>query len=159
MTNQTESSTPFDFLKGMTQLDPSKLMEEFTNTLKQYQLPGVDVEAVLDTQRKNVEALTSANKTAIEGVQAVVARQGEILKETLEEVTESLKDVAAAGSPSEAATKQGELLKHAIEKAVANMRELAEMTSKANTDAFEIVKKRVSENVGEIKKLAEGLKK
>ncbi len=50
-------------------------------------------------------------------------------------------------------TKQAELVRKAFEQALANMRELAEMVSKSNTDAFAIINKRVTESLQELKGL------
>ena len=49
--------------------------------------------------------------------------------------------------------KQTELARKAFEQALANMRELAEMVSKSNTEAFAIINKRVTESLQELKSL------
>ena len=43
------------------EMDVSKVLAEF-------KLPGVDVDAILASQRKNIEAVTAANQLAIEGM-------------------------------------------------------------------------------------------
>ena len=159
MNDSTKSSNPFDMSKLMTGLDPTEMVEKFTAALSEHQLPGVDVGAILAAQRKNIEALTTANKQALEGIQAVAARQGEILRETMEEASAAMKELSNSGSPSDLATKQGELVRQAFEKALGHMRELAEISAKSNTEAFETIKSRLSESVQEIKGLAKGLKR
>jgi phasin family protein len=154
-----QAQSPFDFSKLVGNVDPSEMMEKISKALTQYQMPGVDAGALLDSQRKNVEALTTANKQALEGVQSVLSRQGEMLREAMEEAQTVIKDLSASGSAGEAASKQGELLKTAFEKAVTNMRELAEMTAKSNTAAFDTINQRVSESMQEVKSLAASLKK
>ena len=57
-------------------MDISKMMEQF-------KLPGVDMEKIMDAQRKDVEALMAANKHAYEGMQALAQRQAQILQETM----------------------------------------------------------------------------
>lgn len=154
-----QSSGPFDVSKVMAGLDPTELMNKFTSALGDFKVPGIDMNSVLESQRKNVEALTSANKQALEGVQAVVARQSEILRETMEEASSAITELSSAGSPTQMAAKQGELLKQAFDKALANMRELTEMTAKSNTEAFNTLKDRNSEIVEEIKQLVSNLRK
>jgi phasin family protein len=51
------------------------------------------------------------------------------------------------------AAKQAELGKQTFEKALANMRELAEMATKSQTQAWEVVSRRFHENLEELKKL------
>lgn len=154
-----KAQNPFDFSNLVGTIDPAEIMDTFSKAMTQYQIPGVDTGALLDAQRKNVEALVTANKQALEGVQAVLARQGEMLRETMEEAQVVLKDLSASKSPTDVANKQGELVKEAIEKVVSNMRELAEMTAKSNTAAFETINKRLTDNMQEIKSLAASLKK
>ena len=157
MTEKAQSFNPFDVSKIMTELDPSKMMNQFTKAFSEYKIPGVDMTTVSEHQRKNVEALTTANKQALEGVQAVASRQSEILKETMDEAVNALKELSTASGPTEVASKQVELLQNALEKALANMRDLAEMTAKANTDAFDVIRNRFTDSLGEIKEMAKNL--
>jgi phasin family protein len=131
----------FDFTKMM---DATKLMKDF-------KLPGVDVEAVVSSQRRNLEALTAANQLAIEGMQAVAQRQSEILRQMMEQASQAMRDVMAAGSPEEKAARQTELVKDAFKRAIGNMRELAEMVSKSQGEAFEVINKRVTDSLDELK--------
>ncbi|UEM22032.1 phasin family protein [Skermanella mucosa] len=124
--------------------DVSKLMSEF-------KLPGVDVESALAAQQKNIQALTAANQLAFEGFQAVARRQSEILRQTIEQTTSIVSELLAAGSPEEKVAKQADLVKAAFEKALANTRELAELVTKSNTEAADVINKRVSESLEELK--------
>lgn len=144
----------FDVTKYLKDFDPTKMVEEFSNAMKQYRLPGVNIEAVVESQKKNLEALTSANRVAFEGLQAVAKRQAEILQETMNEASKAVDSVAKAGSPPEMAAKQLEIAKQAFDKAIGNMRELAEMVAKANEAAANTVNGRISATLDEIKELA-----
>ena len=149
----------FDITKMMSEFDPAKIADEFAKMASQYKIPGVDMDSLVQSQRKNLEALTAANRVAFEGVQAVAKRQAEILQETMNEAAGALDAVAKSGSPQEAAAKQAELVKGAFEKALANMRELAEMVSKSNTEATQAINARITETLDEIKDMALKLKK
>lgn len=154
MTEKAQAFNPFDISKVLTEFDPAKMMSQFTKAFSDYQIPGLDMSALVEHQRKNIEALTAANRQALEGLQAVANRQSEILKETMEQAVAALKDLSSSQGPTEVASKQAELLGQALEKALTNMRQLAEMASKSNTEAYEVIKKRISESVEEIKQLA-----
>jgi phasin family protein len=112
---------------------------DFTKLVSQFRLPGVDFAALVDRERKNIEALAKANRIAFEGWQRLVRRQAEIFQETMKKVVED------AGQ--EAAKKRAELAKEGFEKALADMRELAEMATKSQKEAFDVVRKRFEENV------------
>jgi len=144
----------FDVSKLMKDFDPTKMVGELSNMLKQYKLPGVDVDAVVASQKKNLEALTSANRTAIEGLQSVVKRQAEILQETMNEASKAVDALSKAGSPADVAAKQAELTKDAFERALGNMRDLAEMVTKSNQEATSTINSRISASLDELKDVA-----
>ena len=135
-------------------LDPAKFTEELTSKLRNYKLPGIDVDAVVASQRKNVEALAHASRAAFEGTQVVAKRQGEILQETMNQTAKAFDALTKAGSPSEVAAQQAELAKEAFEKALGNMRELAEMVTKAQQGAIDTITGRISQSLDEIKEMA-----
>lgn len=126
------------------EFDPSKLMGDL-------KMPGLDVEAIVASQRKNIEAVTAANQLAFEGLQAVLRRQAELLRTATEEAGSFVNQVMAAGSPEEKAAKQADLVKAAFEKSLSNIRELSELVAKSNTEAAEVLTKRVSESLDEVK--------
>ena len=113
---------------------------DFTKLMSRFRLPGVDFAALVDRERKNIEALAEANRIAFEGWQRLVRRQAEILQETMKKV------VADAGR-EDAMKTRADLAKEGFEKALSNMRELAEMATKSQKEAFEVVRKRIEENV------------
>lgn len=143
-----------DLTKVLKDFDPTKFADEFSKMLKNYKLPGVDIDALVASQRKNVEALTAANRVAFEGVQAFARRQAEMLQEAMNETTKAFDAISKAGSPPAAAAKQVELTKTAFEKAVGNARELSEMVSKASQDATNSISSRISESLDELKSMA-----
>jgi phasin family protein len=144
-----------DYGKTLGVLDPSEMMDQFRKVFRGIQFPGVDLEPVIDAQRKNMEALTAANKAAFDGAWDLMQREMEMSRESVDAVAAIIKDMKAAPSAKDLPAKQTELLKKAVEKAVENMRELAEMAAKSNKEAFEIVKGRASKSLEEIKQLAQ----
>lgn len=127
-------------------VDPAELLAKF-------KLPGVDLESVLSTQRKNIEALTKANQVAVEGFQAVGRRQVEIIRSSMTEATAQFRDLFSTLKPEERIAKQTDIAKKSIEKAIADARELAEIVTKAQNEAFEVLNKRLSEGLDEVKGL------
>ncbi|MGB8181203.1 MAG: TIGR01841 family phasin [Stellaceae bacterium] len=124
---------------------------DFSKAFAGFTLPGFDVEAVLASQRKNIEALTQANQLAVEGVQAVARRQAEIAREAVDEASTVLREIVQPTAPEERIAKQAELLKQTFERGLANTRELTLMLAKANTEAFDVVAKRFAQGFEEIR--------
>jgi len=113
---------------------------DLTKMLKDFRLPGVDLATIMEREKKNIEALTVANRVAFEGWQALVRRQAEILQDSIKQAVGSLQG-------EDAATKSMDVASHAFETALSNMRELAEMAVKSQKEAFDIIRKRVEENL------------
>lgn len=127
--------------------DLSKLMSSA-------QIPGVDIQALISAQSKNIQALAEANKLAMEGMQAIAKRQMEILTQTMSEASKVANTLSSSGDPREKMVQQTQLAKTAFEQAIANMRELADMVQKSNREAADIISKRVSSGLEEVKDLA-----
>jgi phasin family protein len=119
---------------------------DFAKLMSQFRLPGVDFTAFVDRERKNIEALAKANRIAFEGWQRLVRRQAEMLQETM-------KKVVADANQEDAKKKRADLAKEGFEKALANMRELAEITTQSQKEAFDVVRRRIEENVEGIRNL------
>ncbi len=123
---------------------------DVSELLKQFQIPGVDVNKVIESQRENIKALQEANQTALQGWQSLMTRQTELLREAFESWQASIGDTVKA-PPAEMAQKQVEHGQKAIEKALSNMRELAEMAIKSQSDTADVIRKRFEAALKEIR--------
>lgn len=119
-----------------------------------FSMPGFNVEALMASQRKNVEALTQANQLAIEGAQALTRRQVELAREALEDARTLFKEFSQPGAPQDRMIKNAEIAKASFEKGLATAKELTEMVTKANTEAFNVLTKRVTESFEEMRDVA-----
>jgi len=136
-------SKPFN---PFAELDFSKFMAEL-------KIPGVDFDQVASSYRKNLEAMTTASQVAVEGAQSVVKRQAELLRESMEEYAALLRSYGTPTTPEQAASKQAELAKHTFENTFAHMKEIGELIAKANSDSLDVINRRVSEMLEEVKTL------
>jgi phasin family protein len=141
-----------DLSKLMPSVEPTKMIEEFSKLMGQYKLPGVDVESVMAAQKKNMDALIAANRTALEGLQTMMKRQSEIMQETLAEAQKAVSGMGKSGSsPQEMVAAQAEFAKTAFERGLHNMRELAEMIAKSQTEAANVINQRISAQLQEMR--------
>jgi len=127
---------------------------DFTKHLANLKVPGMDAEALMSAQQKNMDALVQANQAAASGYQDLFKKQVQIFEETMAEAKEHLKSFDATKLDADKAKAGAELAKTAFEKALANMQALAESAQKANADAYEIVAARIKESVAELRDLA-----
>ncbi|MGF1546533.1 MAG: phasin family protein [Thiotrichales bacterium] len=144
--------TPADSSSLMDMFDPQKMFDQFKQAMSQFGSPQVDFSAMLDAQRKNVEAMTEANRNLWAGTEALLKRQSELMEQASKEALETFKGLADV-KPEEIATKQAELFTHAYERTSANMQEITELVRKAQEDALQAMDKRFRESLEEIKSL------
>jgi phasin family protein len=113
-----------------------------------------DAAALLAAQRRNIEAITAANRVLVEGAQAVVRRNLEILYQTFDSMPERVEAIGDWECPRDRAMQQTETAIKAFEDASDNMRELGRMIQHANGEAMEVLTKRFTEAADEMKSLA-----
>ena len=134
-------------------------MDEVQKMLGELKLPGMpDTEALMRAHQRNLEALSAANRIALEGAQAVARRHMEIMQQTMAELTSTLTALAGGDGPQDKAAKQAELLKAAYERAVANTREMGDLIQKANGEAIGALNSRVAEALDELRDLVKQAK-
>jgi phasin family protein len=135
------------------QTTSTNLFGDITKMLEQYKLPGIDVAAIVDMRRKDIEALMTANRVALEGAQSVGQKQVEILRSTLDQLSSLIQQATASGSMTEKTTKTGELVQQFLQRALEDMRELAETAYKSQSDTYAVLTKRIQENIDEARAL------
>jgi phasin family protein len=141
-TNQFFNS---DFLKGFT---PVNGMFPF------------DMGAVMETHRKNIEALTEAQQIAMQNLQSIAQFQSEMMTQIVADNTTLARQILTEGTPEEKVSRQADMVKQSYERSVSTMTELSEMVTKSNREAGEIISKRVTSSLTEFKAgLEDGAKK
>lgn len=124
---------------------------DVTKYMTAMKVPGVDVDAVVAAQRKNVEALNAANRLAFEGFQAIAKRQAEIMRQAFEDAGSAASSLTSVTDPSQRMAKQTEVAKEAFEKSLSNMRELSEMVGKSNAEVMDLLNARFTASLDEMK--------
>ena len=127
----------------------------FTKALSQYQGIPVDMKSLMETQRKNWQALGEAQQLAVANMQAIAQRQSEIMSQIAEDNSSIAKEFVSEGTPEEKIAKNAELFKRFYERTIKNAQELSTMISKSNTEASNVISKRVSASMNEIKEAFE----
>jgi phasin family protein len=124
---------------------------DVTKMMEQFKMPGIDMTAIVQAQRKGIESLVEANKAAFESMQALAKRQTEMMTEAMQDMQNAAKNgVGGMTDP----TKQAELVRKGFEKTLAGMKELAEMARQAQSDAVARITQSASDGVQNIKAMA-----
>jgi phasin family protein len=135
----------------MANLNSENFMD-LRKVMGEWKIPNLDLEAVAQTQRRNIEALTQANQLALEGTQAWIRRNLELARQGMEELQSMMSEITKPnGSMEDRLARQADFSKKAIEKGLANFRDLADLMTKANTEAMNVLTKRVTESLEEVR--------
>ena len=122
---------------------------DFTKIIDRFKVPGIDLSALAESGRKDMEALVEANKAAYQGLQALAHKQTEMLTEAMNKIQEAAKR-AAGTTPG---TPASELAREAYHKTLADMKELADIVRKSQAEALTKVTHRAIEHLQELKKM------
>lgn len=115
---------------------------DMSQWLSQMNVPGIDVQAMLEASRKDWEALQQAGELVNSGWQTLAQRQQELMQKAIaqwqSEFTASL-----TRSPEQNAAKMQENIKASL----ASMTELAEIMRQSQTEAADVLQQRFEENM------------
>jgi len=118
-----------DMTKVMADFNPAKIVDQFTKIASNFQIQQIDLHPIIVAQRENIEALAATNQAATESLQALAARQNEILRKALIEATEAESELSQADGPQEATAEQADPLKASFERTLRNIKEINELAA------------------------------
>ena len=132
-------------------LNPLKNLKNMTDRLQELNLTG-GAGKLLESGRKDLQALMQANEKSYQGLQTVVQRQTEMIKSAITEWQTAAKEMPGK-DPKENLAKLDELGRQSFQRAIDDIKELANLAAKSQADAFDVVRQRIQSNVDEVTKL------
>ena len=126
---------------------------DVTKMMEQFKMPGVDMSAIVEARRKDIEALVEANKAAYESMQALGRKQTEMLTQTMQGIQDAAKSAVGGAGVAADPAKQTEVVRKVFEKALADMKEMAEMARHSHADAMSHITQRATQHMQEVKTL------
>ena len=113
--------------------------------------PMFDVAALVEAQKKNLAAWTTANRVVFEGAQVLAQRQAEMVRQAFQDFSGVTGAFVAEGTPEQKLARQADIAKGSYQQALANFGELSELAQKSGTQAMSVINKRIVENFDEVK--------
>jgi phasin family protein len=141
---------PSDLTDLVKRLDPMALSEKYKEFLGKFGLPNLDTKALIETQSKNMQALTDANRAILESTRSLFQRQIQMMQQVFEETSEAVKSLAGSANPQEAAEKQIKLIEDSVSKTLANFSEISELVRKTQDETTKRVTDRFNESMAEL---------
>jgi phasin family protein len=102
-----------------------------------------DVEGLMKMQQRNVETMVEANRIFVDTAQAIARCQSDMMRDCVEQMTRAFAELTGRGEPGEIATKEGAAVQALFEKTAGHVRDIAQLLSKSNSEAIELVNGRM----------------
>ncbi|NEU97254.1 phasin family protein [Bradyrhizobium uaiense] len=114
-------------------------------------LPKLNVDELLQSQKKNLEALGQSAKVAAQGAQSVAQKQREVLEAGLREASTLAREYKPLGKVHENLALQTEFARKVFDIAVKGAQDSASTARQSTTDAVKIIQDRMKENFEEFR--------
>jgi phasin family protein len=119
----------------------------------EFKMPGFDMTALMEMQRKNIETITTINQTIFGNLQSFVQRQAELMRQGFEETSNLMNAMMSSPTTQDKVIRQAEASKNVVEKCMANARDASETLDKCNSHTMETISNRMNEGMGELRSL------
>lgn len=146
-----KTQIPFDFTEMFKQFDPATMTQQYKDFFGNFSAPNFDMTSLVEAQQKNVQALTAANQAIVEGTQALMQRQSEMVAKVLEEASDAAKALGSAATPQDAADKQVKLIEDSVSEALANFAEISQMVKSTQEETTKLMTSRFNESLEELR--------
>jgi phasin family protein len=131
--------------------DENPFMDLFQNFGSNLNIPGPDLNALMESHRKNLAALQAAAQIGSQTSQELMDKQRAALEAALADISDAVQEAQSSGAdPNALMSTQMEMAKRSWETTVRNATEMSQVVQRGNTDAFEIMRNRVMESIAEM---------
>lgn len=113
-----------------------------------FKIPNVDMNAVVDSYKKNLEVLGLINKMSIEVCNGITKLQSAFVKQMMADMGSVWEKT---GKPADMIAKFNEVTRDTIVKAVGNSKQISDMLVATNNELLAAITKRVKDSVEEAK--------
>ena len=135
----------------MTKKKPERPKLDLHSLLESLKLPGINTQELIESRRKDIEALLSANERVFVGMEALSHKQTQLLVDIMREWQASAKDVVAKSSGVEKLNQATAHGQRAFAHALTNMKEMADIATRSHEDVVSILNQRYQEGLEEFR--------
>ncbi len=108
-------------------------------------LPGMEVQDLVEAQRRGIDALIEAQMITAQDAHAVARKQADIMRETFNRISSLATEVIQAGNPQQTAVVDSKAIQAGLERAFEHMRELMGAMIETNMSVFDVMNSRIAD--------------
>lgn len=120
---------------------------EKTDAFTGFRMPNINVNALMDSYKKNLEILGLINKMSVEVLNGIAKLQSAFMKQMMTD----LGTVMEKTKPSDAITRLSEVTRDNIVKAIGNSKQISDMIMTTSNELTDVITKRFKESMEESK--------
>lgn len=113
--------------------------------------PVFDMKQMMETQRKNMQAMSDLVQLGMESVQQAMSRQAELVGRMVQDNSSYASTIIAEGTPEQKVQRQADMVRKSYEATVAGAREVNEILTKSSEEVAAIINRRVTASLSEFK--------
>ncbi|MCW5752657.1 MAG: phasin family protein [Alphaproteobacteria bacterium] len=115
---------------------------------------GMDTEALIMAQRRNLQTLSEATDLVARGIKELAAAQANLMREQIDRASEALPGMTRQRTLDEMAREQIDFSRGTMNAAIAGFQELSEMLWQCNRQAVEVLNRSLLEGFESVMKSA-----
>jgi phasin family protein len=123
------------------------MLRKFGNDVR---LPKVDVDRLIESHKKNIDALSQSATVAAQGAKSVAQKQREVFEAGLQEATKLARGFQPLGKVQDNLALQTEFAKKVFEIALKGAQESATAARESSGEAAKIIQDRLRESFSEL---------
>lgn len=113
-----------------------------------FKIPNINVNALMDSYKKNLEILGLINKMSVEVLNGIAKLQSTFIKQMMVDYSSIMEK---STKPSDAMTRLSEITRDSIVKAIGNGKQISDMVMATSNELSDAITKRFKESVEESK--------
>jgi phasin family protein len=118
-----------------------------------------DKEKIMKSHRKNIEALTEANKMAVDVLKSLAQLQSQYMKKSFEDMTNMIQGSMKTGDKANPTEKHATAIKGHIDRTLEHSQAITSTLAQSHRDIYQLFHNRMTSGVKEAKESTEALKK
>ncbi|RZI45405.1 phasin family protein [Candidatus Finniella inopinata] len=115
-------------------------------------MPKIDHEAILSHHKKNLDALSDAQKMAVDVIKNIAQLQTQFMRQTFEEMQSSFKEVMQSPASKEKLKAHADNVKQSLFKAVDHHSNISDIVLKSHKDVYSLVQDRFKDGAQSLNK-------
>lgn len=131
--------------------NPFQDMTDMIKEMGDRSMQSFDKESLMKSHQQNIEALTEANRMAMDVMKSIATLQSQYIKQSFEDMSKIMREMMGQpfdknADPKDLLTKQSSVVKEQVSRAFEHSTNVTSLLAKSQREMFDSMQKRYQEN-------------